>query len=76
MQTFVKVIGDDGKASYVGLDWAHGDPANRRRGSEDGNRVVAPGGGGKHNPEADDQPNVAGRPDNPPFISVERTKRT
>jgi hypothetical protein len=30
----------------------------------------------KRNPAGDIQPNVTGLPDNPPYISVERTKRT
>ncbi|MDX6578294.1 MAG: hypothetical protein QOE96_4247 [Blastocatellia bacterium] len=74
MQTFVKVIGDDGKASYVWRDWTPGIPQT----DAGGLRMVTEWwrlGFVRHNAASDDQPTMSPPPSPPAYISVERTEQ-
>ena len=75
MQTNELVLAPDGSSSITWLDWTPGVPqttaGDLRMVTEWWRLSIV-----KRNPQGDIQPSVLGTPDNPPYISVERTKRT
>ena len=75
MQTNELVLAPDGSSSISWLDWTPGVPQTNAGDLKMVNEwwrlsIV------KRNPSGDIQPSTLGTPDNPPYISVERTKRT
>lgn len=75
MQTFEQVTAADGTQSISWLDWTPGVPQTHagdlKMVTEWWRLSVV-----RRNPAGDIQPSPLGLPNNPPFISVERTKRT
>ncbi len=75
MQTYELVLAPDGSTSLPWLDWTPGVPQTNagdlKMVTEWWRLSIV-----KRNPTGDIKPSDLGTPDNPPYISVERTKRT